>query len=132
MTVHDWAELIWQFQLSKPQRRFVSTEIGVGKLDIEQPVVAISRLNARFEHQELLRRLLAKQAVLQAELIVRNLDLLDLCQIDCIKVTAKRFLLVVPKDDAMLMEQPFQCILDSRFWMGDFALSLLLLRSGRR
>jgi hypothetical protein len=39
-------------------------------------IIAIFRLRTGFEHQELLRRPLAKQAVLEPELVIGNLDLL--------------------------------------------------------
>lgn len=91
----------------------------MSQLNIKKPIVAIGGLWTGFEQQELLVRLLPQQAMLQTELIVRDLDLLYFRQVNRVKICEQRFLFVVPKDNAMLLEQSFQGDLDSRFWILD-------------
>ncbi|WP_419631642.1 hypothetical protein, partial [Thiolapillus sp.] len=75
------------------------------QLHIQQPIVQIFWLMTRPIKQEFLFGLLAEHAILQRHFVIGKLDLFYFRQFQCVEI-AKQFLLgVVPKDNAMALEE---------------------------
>jgi len=98
-------EFLTQPQFAQPQRGLVGAEDGVGKLHVQQPVVDGRRRRAGAIEQKALLRLLAEQAMLDAEFVVFDDDLLDVRQRQRVELATQLVLLVVPEDDAMAVEE---------------------------
>jgi len=77
MGLHHIRELQAKLQLGQPDGHLIGAELAMGQLDVQQPVIQIGGLRAFAVEQEFLFRLLAQQPVLDAVLVVDQLQLLD-------------------------------------------------------
>src|SRR5690606_14248083 len=93
-----------QPQVRKPDRDLIGFEHTVPQLDVEQPVVDISRAWTVPIEQKALLRLLPQDAMLHRELAVRHLDLLDAVERQCLERLTKFVRRIVPEDDPVLVE----------------------------
>ena len=98
-------ELLAEAQLAQPQGHLVGAEDGVGEFHVQQPVVDGRRWRAGPVDQELLLRLSAQQAMLDAEFVVLQHDLLDAGQRQRVELAAQFARVVVPEDDAVAVEE---------------------------
>ena len=78
------------------------------QLHIQQPVFQICRRWPIAVKQKILLRLFTQDAVLDAELVIGQLNFLDSWQVDRSIVGAQLPLGVVPKDNTVLLEKPAQ------------------------
>ena len=102
-----------QLQLSQPERHLVGAEgAAAGQLHIQQPVVQHGGFRSVPVKQELLFRLLPQQPVLDAKLVVGELDLLHAGKLNRFEIRTELMARVVPEHDALLLKQIGQRLLD--------------------
>ena len=112
---HHVAEVERQPDFVHVQGHLIYTHLIMSQQDIQQPVLQIVWPRSFVIHQKLLLRLFPQHAVLQHELIVLDFDPFDTIQLDRFKILPQRFLIVIPKDDPMLLKHAGQDIVDLAF-----------------
>ena len=105
MGLHHIRELQAELQFGQPDGHLIGAELAVGQLHIQQPIIQISGLRAFAVEQEFLFRLLAQQPVLDAVLVVGQLQLFDVGKRQRLKVVAQLLLSVVPEDDPVPVKE---------------------------
>ena len=86
----------------------ICCEDSVGKLKIEQPVTDARRHLTGAVHEELARRLVVQEPVLDTELVVGNANRLHFWQVETVQVRSVLTGRVVPEDDPVALEPPLQ------------------------
>ena len=112
MGLHNVGELQPQPYLAQPEGDLIGTELPIGELHVEEPVIEVSGGWSLVIEEKLPTRVLAEDAVLDSELVVLQRDFLHAGQRYRLELLSQLTLPVVPEDDAVPVEDAVQCLLN--------------------
>jgi len=112
MLINQVGKLRPQTEITKVHRGLVGSELALGELDVEQPVVErILRFWAFMVDEELVKRTFPQDSVFYPELVAQELDFLHAGKLQLFKIFTKFFVRIKPEDDTMSRKQSCKGIL---------------------
>ncbi|MPM73020.1 hypothetical protein SDC9_119996 [bioreactor metagenome] len=105
VSVDQSKELCVQAQIRENDGSLVGMKLTLVEQYIQQPILLITRSGSLMVEQELSLGFFPEQAMLQGELIVGNLKLGDTIKLKSFIVFPEGFLVIVPKNNAVLVEE---------------------------